>query len=114
LYGSRQDKRRPVVKSQNPDLRYLDEVLHSTKGVDALRSGMPLDLCLKLSRGDKRLLREALVVAEQALREARGYMPTGYSGDQEMLQTARAVSKLASAIAEEMEDYHSDGQTAQS
>jgi hypothetical protein len=114
LYGSRKQQKRPVVQSQNPDLRYLDEVLQSGKGVAALRLGMPLDVCLKLSRGDERLLREALVAAEQALKEARGYMPTGYTGDKEMLQTAKAVQKLATSITEEMETWHeTNGQTAQ-
>ncbi len=114
LYGSKKQKKRPVVQSQNPDLRYLDEVLQSSKGVAALRLDMPLDVCLKLSRGDERLLREALVAAEQALKEARGYMPTGYAGDNEMLQTARAVQKLATSITDEMEAWReTDGQTTQ-
>ena len=91
LYGSRKGRRRPVIRSQNPDLRNLDEVLSSKKGVAGLRQDLPLEICLKLTRGDERLLREALVVAEQALREAKGYIPTGYSGDVEMLHTARAV-----------------------
>ena len=106
LYGSKKQQKRPVIQSQNPDLRYLDEVLQSGNGVAALRRGMPLDVCLKLSRGDERLLREALVTAEQALKEARGYMPTGYTGDREMLQTAKVVHKLAMSIKEEMETWH--------
>jgi hypothetical protein len=73
---------------------------------------MPLDVCLKLSRGDERLLREALVVAENALRAAKGYVPTGYTGDEDMLQTARSISKLATSVAEEMETrQESNGQT---
>jgi hypothetical protein len=92
----------------------LDEVLQSGKGVAALRLGMPLEVCLKLSRGDERLLREALVTAEQGLKEARGYMPTGYTGDTEMLQTAKAVHRLAASITEEMETWHkTNGQTEQ-
>ena len=106
LYGSKKQNMRPVVKSQNPDLRYLDEVLQSGKGVAALQHGMPLEVCLKLSRGDERLLKEALVTAEQTLKEARGYMPTGYTGDTVMLQTAKTVQKLAVSITEEMETWH--------
>lgn len=115
LYGSKKEQKRPVVQSQNPDLRYLDEVLQSSKGVSALRLGMPLEVCLKASRGDERLLREALVAAEQALKAARGYMPTGYNGDKEMLQTARAIHKLAQSITEEMETWERpDGKAKQS
>jgi len=106
LYGSKKNKTRPVVQSQNPDLRLLDEVLQTTKGVAALRQEMPLEVCLKLSRGDERLLREAMVLTEQTLKEARGYMPTGYTGDKDMLATARTVHKLAKSIADEMEAWH--------
>jgi hypothetical protein len=114
LYGNKEQQQRPVVRSQNPDLRNLDEVLQSGKGVAALQHGMPLEVCLKLSRGDERLLKEALVTAEQTLKEARGYMPTGYTGDKVMLQTARAVEKLATSITEEMETWHTtNGQTTQ-
>jgi hypothetical protein len=75
---------------------------------------MPLEVCLKLSRGDERLLREALVTAEQTLKEARGYMPTGYAGDPVMLQTARTIQKLAASITDEMETWHkTNGQTTQ-
>jgi hypothetical protein len=105
LYGSKEKGRPPVVRSQNPDLRNLDEVLTSKNGLAGLRRGLPIEICLKLSRGDERLLREALVAAEQALREAKGYMPTGYSGDLDMLQTARAVRKLADSLAHEMEAW---------
>jgi hypothetical protein len=112
LYGSKKEQKRPVVQSQNPDLRYLDEVLQSSKGVSALRLDMPLDVCLKASRGDERLLREALVTAEQTLKNARGYMSTGYNGDKEMLQTATAIRKLAQDIEEEMETWNTtDGKT---
>jgi hypothetical protein len=106
LYGSTRENKPPLVRSQNPDLRRLDEVLQSKKGVAALRRDLPLEICLKLSRGDERLLREALVEAEQSLKEARGYTPTGYTGDQEVFQAAKTVRKLAQSIAEEMEAWH--------
>lgn len=105
LYGSRKNNTRPVVQSQNPDLRRLDEVLQNSKGVAALRQEMPLEVCLKLSRGDERLLREAMVLAEQTLKEARGYIPTGYTGDNDMLAAARVVRRLAESIADEMEAW---------
>jgi hypothetical protein len=102
LFGSREQGIRPVVLSQNPDLRILDEVLKSKNGYVALRSKLPLSVALKVSRGDEALLREALVVAEQALRESMGYIPTGYDGATDLLEKAKDIEKLAHAIREEM------------
>lgn len=103
LYGSKEQDTAPIVRSQNPDLRNLDEVLRSNNGVAALRSGLPLETCLKASRGDERMLREALVLAEQKLKEARGLVPTGYHGDPELLKKAEAINIIAQAIYEDME-----------
>lgn len=103
LYGSKKEHKEPLVRSQNPDLRKLDETLGSENGVAALRSGLPLATALNASRGDERLLREALVLAEQKLKEARGLVLTGFGGeDAELLNKAKAISIIAENISEEM------------
>lgn len=102
LYGSKEQEQAPIIRSQNPDLRNLDEVLKSENGLAALRSGLPLETALKAGRGDTRLLREALVLAEQKLKEARGLIPTGYNGDSELLKNAQAVSLIAQSIYDDM------------
>jgi hypothetical protein len=108
LYGSKLQKQRPIVESQNPDLRNLDEVLRSKQGIASLRAGLPLDTSLKASRGDERLLREALAVAEDSLRSARGLVVTGYSGDTDSLKTANAIYLLADSIHKEMEEISAE------
>ncbi len=105
LYGSKKEHAEPVIRSQNPDLRKLDEALGNKNGVAALRSGLPLETALRASQGDERLLREALVVAEQKLKEARGLVLTGFAGkDSELLNKAKAISTIANSIANEMDD----------
>ena len=42
LYGSKSKNRPPVVTTQNPDLRKLDEALQSRDGAAALRQGLSL------------------------------------------------------------------------
>src|SRR5262249_50673926 len=81
-----------------PDLRNLDEVLQSSKGVIALKAGLPLEISLKASRGDERLLREALVVTEQKLKEATGLIVTRYHGEPDLLKNADAISRLANDV----------------
>jgi hypothetical protein len=108
LYGSKKEHKEPIVRSQNPDLRRLDETLGSKNGVAALRSGLPLETALKASRGDERLLREALVLAEQKLKEARGLVLTGFTGeDADLLSKAKVILTISESIASEMEDIAS-------
>jgi len=108
LYGSKKEHKEPIIRSQNPDLRRLDETLGSKNGVAALRSGLPLGTALNASRGDERLLREALVLAEQKLKEARGLVLTGFMGkDAELLSKAKVILTIADSIASEMEDIAS-------
>lgn len=102
LYGSKSKAEPPLVKSQNPDLRKLDEVLHSKDGIAALRRRLPLDVSLNVSRGDERLFREALIGAKTSLQDARGILLTGYGGEADLLQTAQEISDLATNIHDEM------------
>lgn len=110
LYGSKKQNKEPVIRSQNPDLRKLDEVLGSQNGVSAIRAGLPLETSLKASRGDERMLREAMVVVEQKLKEARGLVLTGYHGDADMLGKAKNISLIADSILEEMEEKAASSQ----
>lgn len=108
LYGSKKSDKEPLVRSQNPDLLRLNETLGSKNGIAALRAGLPLETALKASRGDERLLREALVHAEQSLKEARGLVLTGFKGkDSDLLNKAQVIQTLAESIASEMDEIAS-------
>jgi hypothetical protein len=102
LYGSKKENKEPLVRSQNPDLPKLNETLGSRNGVAALRSGLPLETALKASRGDERLLREALVLAKQALREAPVTIVNGYHGDDDLFGQAVSILNVADAVVEQM------------
>jgi hypothetical protein len=104
LFGSRSEAIRPMVMSQNPDLRILDEVLQSKDGYAALRAKLPLAIALNASRGDKALLRETMVQADQALKAALGYIPTGYAGEEDLLERAKGIHNLATAIRNELNE----------
>ncbi len=103
LYGSKADDIPPVVQSQNPDLRRLDEVLKSKPATAALRKGLPLTVSLEISKGDERVFREALVEAKQNLQKARGTVLTGYHGNEDMRQTAEDIVDLAKALLGDMD-----------
>jgi len=103
MYGSKERNVRPIVQSQNPDLRNLDEALRTRDGVAALRAGLPLQIALKASQGDERLLREALVKAEVALKEATGLIPNGFQRQSDLKDLATAIATIAESICAQME-----------
>lgn len=105
LYGSKSKNKQPIIQTQNPDLRNLDEVLQSKDGIAALRVGIPLKTSLDISRGDERLFREALIAAKQSLQEARGKLLTGFQGDPEVLEIVKDIRLLANNMVDEMETY---------
>lgn len=102
LYGSHKEAAEPLVRSQNPHLRQLDEALRTQRGISALRRGLSLQQALNASRGDTRLLLDALVVAEQNLRDAKAYFSTGYRGQQEITDSVNNVFVLAESLKNEL------------
>jgi hypothetical protein len=113
MYGSESRNARPVVQSQNPDLRRLDEVLQSADGTAALRQGLPLSVSLDVSRGDARLLREALIGAKANLQDARGKLLSGYQGEADLFRTAEEIVDLGDSIVAEMEGIRNKRRQAQ-
>ena len=107
LFGSKEPVQKPLIKSQNPDLRKLSEVVASEKGYAALRrikDGEELDDIWRFSRGDEAMLRESLVVAEKSLREAHGYLPTGYTKEKsDIFEQSKTILTLAEAVCSHME-----------
>lgn len=112
LYGSRSRNRPPLVTSQNPDLRVLDETLRSQNGIAALRRGLTLQVSRDISKGDTQLLREALVSAKQSLQTARGRAITGYKADEsDLVGLADDISTLADALWQELVDLERQHRT---
>ena len=103
MYGSKSEKKPPVIQSQNPHLRQLDAVLANREALAALRQGVELSLAFESSRPSSILFEEALVAAKQHLEKARGILSTGYDGSKELLRIAAAAADLAYDLHEEME-----------
>lgn len=107
LYGNHEDDVEPHVKSQNPNLRELNEALLTPRGIAALESGLSLEDSVNASRGDTRLLLDALISAEQNLRDAKSYFSTGFKGQEEVRETILKVHTLAGSLNDEMEAVRS-------
>jgi hypothetical protein len=102
LYGNKEEGIEPKVRSQNPHLREMAEVLESVRGLQFLRSDQPLAVALDAARGDTRLFQDAISKAEAELRTASRFVATGYSGEVEVLETAGKIVKLANNLASSM------------
>lgn len=102
LWGDSTQSKPPVVKSQNPDLRRLDEALLSRDGRAALRADLDLNTAVGIARGDTALFREALVMAKKSLQDARGKVVTGFEGEQDLLQDAEQIVEIAVLLEDDM------------
>lgn len=103
LYGKSSKSIEPVVKSQNPDLRTLDEVLQSDDATEALRSGIPLRVAHDVSLGDDRIFRRALHDAKEALQKASATVVTGFGPDDVVLiKMANDVVEIADDLVDQM------------
>ncbi len=102
LWGDKARGEQALIKSQNPDLRQLDETLKYEEGITALRAGYGLQRSLDIARGDTALFREALLMAKQSLQDARAKVVTGYSGEADLSREIDEIVTLADALYEDM------------
>ena len=102
LYGSKRDDIRPVIRSQNPDLRNLDAVVANREAVAALRAGTELSRAVEISRPSSTIFEESLHAAKRNLEKARGVLSTGYDGSEQLLAVADDVYEIASDLYDEM------------
>lgn len=106
LYGSKKQDQRPLINSQNPDLRKLDSVLSNTESLAALRSGHSLDSALEFGRDAADILEEALLRAKRELTRASAHLTIGYKKSKTLLRVAEEISDLADDIYRHMERRH--------
>ena len=103
LYGRESSDTASLIRSQNPDLKRLDNILLTKSGVKALRDGLPLSVAGDISQGDEKLFRQALQQSKQALQKAHGTLTTGFSSyDTDALQLAEDIESLAQALVDAM------------
>jgi hypothetical protein len=101
MYGSRKDDVRPLVESQNPDLKHLGECLVNETALSRIRSGDSLTVAYSEIDGP-RLFGEALVNANTKLENAIDLLPK-YDGDKSLLSVANDILTRSETIQTMME-----------
>lgn len=109
IYGSKKELIAPIVRSQNPDLMKLRQIISDSQALYALRHGEELDRAIEIAQGDEQLLRDSLEKAKHDLREANKYVTLGYNGEKDLRDLADEVSKLAVGVQQRMNDFHLSG-----
>ncbi|WP_419166133.1 hypothetical protein [Candidatus Palauibacter sp.] len=98
LFGSQSQNIEARVRRQNPDLRHLARALEVRKGVDLLESGSSLSVALDASLGDAHLFRTALTRAETSAREAMRFVSTGFTGEEDLVETGDSLLRQAKSL----------------
>jgi ParB-like nuclease domain len=107
LYGSKADGKAPLIRSQNPDLRILREVISKPKALSALRTWQSLDRAYEASAGDERRFIDALTKAKEYLVQAAGTVTTGYSGDDDLYEIVSDITAIVETLDQEMQKKRS-------
>lgn len=86
ILGSRKKSQPAVVKSQNPGIRQLCQVLEKPAAIQLLRAGNTLEVAYDGSRDGSDVFYSAIVEAQSKLQQALGKL-TYYDGNEDMLRT---------------------------
>jgi hypothetical protein len=111
IYGSRSKKKEPIVQTQYPDLNTLREVIRSSDGIAALKSGFALDRAHEIAIGAPQRFREAMTRAREDLVQANGTVVNGYDGDPDLLTVSEEILKLAQRVNAEVVRVNAEKKT---
>lgn len=102
LYGSKQENLQPKIKSQNPDLKYVGEVLVHPVALEKLRGGAELSVAYSEVREAGAVFSEALVQVSLKI-DATINLLAKYDGSPSLLQIAKEVHEKSETLLETMQ-----------
>ena len=103
IYGSKRDDKRPVVRSQNPDIKRLGEVLAKTESRHVLETTGRLDDAHTSTESVDSRLTASLLRARSAIQEA-SHAVRAYDGqDASLLDIAEDIRETADMVCSSME-----------
>lgn len=97
LYGIKSEDVKPLIKTQNPDLRRLDAVLGNKDAIVALQADATLEEAFEIARGGSEILAEALLKAKLAIQKALANS-SYYDGNEENLRTSGTIANSADTL----------------
>ncbi len=113
IYGSASDDVRPVVQTQNPDIKRLGEVLANPEGRHVLEQSGDLKQAHASIETVEWRFEEALLRARDSIRDAAGALRAYDGRDQSLLGIAEDVKETADMVHSRMKQKHRDAQAAE-
>ena len=102
IYGSKEEGKKPVIQSQNPDIKRLGEVLAHAEGRHVLETKHDLDAAYASTESvDKRFI-EALIKARDNIRDAAGLLRAYDGQDPSLLSIAGDIKEVAETVHDRM------------
>ena len=102
IYGSKERNLDPLIRTQNPDLKNLGEVLANAEGLHILRAKNSLSEALRTIIPAERSFSDSLVFAKDHLNAAAANMK-GYDGkDDSLMSVAEDVLETAEGVVQRM------------
>jgi hypothetical protein len=107
LWGDRKRDVRPLVWSQNPDLKNLDRALQTQAGRAELRRDAPLSMAVEASEGDEVVVLRSLQLALEQMEKAQSKFPIAYKGQTEVSDLLKKLDNVLKGIIHQKEfgDY---------
>lgn len=103
ILGSKKKDIRAVVKSQNPGLRQLCQVLEKPDAVQLLRAGHSLEVAFEGSKEGADVLYEAIVEAQNKVEKALSKIAS-YDGNDDLLKTVINLADATDSLYKGMKD----------
>jgi hypothetical protein len=97
LYGNKTDTIKPLVETQNPDLKYVGEVLSHPVALEKIRAGATLTDARNEVRPPYEVFGEALAHAHQKLSQAVDALPK-YNGEKKLISIADEIVEKADTL----------------
>ena len=113
IYGSKTNDVLPVVKSQNPDIKRLGEVISNDEARHVLETLGNLEKAYESTQKADLRFTNALVQAREALRDAAGSLRVYDGHDQSLLDIAEDNKETAETVYQRMSKKHRDAITTQ-
>jgi ParB-like nuclease domain len=104
LYGSKKRTIDPIIKTQNPDLKRLENVIQNREAIAALKTGISLEASYELSRPRSTVFEESLFAAKREIQRAWSNVSEGFNGSIELLRTAGTIASIADELYSKMEE----------
>lgn len=103
ILGSKKKSIPPVVKSQNPGIRQLCQVLSQPDAIQLLRNGNNLDLAYEGSKEGYEVLYSSIIDAQNKIQKALSKI-TYYEGNEDLLRTTLNLAESADLLFRSMKD----------